>query len=230
MNQDLKNRIVHLIEKGEDILKLTTLKYIEPWGNREVLGENGSELFLQWKISCKKVLKQISEIDYESFISSEKSSSIDTQPRILKRLLAVLRASLDDLNSNILDKNIMNIQRDNVVDRTTIHYHNLNNYGNLASHNDRSTITQNSDLIISKGDFSSLAKKLKAYGVDEPDIQNLREVIDVYPNPQSPTEYSDGVNSWIGKITVKALSESWQVTKDVGVAIFAELIKGYYGI
>ena len=61
-------------------------------------------------------------------------------------------------------------------------------------------------------------------------FQNLKNVIDVTPNPQSPTEYSDGVNSWIGKVTVKALTESWDVVKGVGIGIFPELIKVYYGI
>lgn len=112
----------------------------------------------------------------------------------------------------------------------TIHYHSLNNYGNMANHNNESTVTQTSYLTVNKGDFGSLASRLKGYGVEDEYIQNLKNVIDVTPNPQSPTEYSDGVNSWIGKVTVKALTESWDVVKGVGIGIFPELIKMYYGI
>lgn len=112
-----------------------------------------------------------------------------------------------------------------------INYH-IANVGNMANHNENSTINQKSTNTVQviKGDFNSLATKLKTYGVEESDIQDLQKIIDVTPTPLSPTEYSADVNSWIGKITVKALSESWQVTKDIGVAVFAELIKTYYGI
>lgn len=230
MSQDLKNRIEHLIEKGEDILSLATIKYVEIWGEREVLGGDGSDLFHQWKISCKKALKQISEIDYESFISSEKASAIDTQPRILKRLLAVLRASLDDLNSNILDKNTTNVEKDNVTGSTTIHYHSLNNYGNLSSHNDGSTINQTSTNTVQviKGDFNSLASKLKDYGVEETDIQNLKNVIDVTPTPTSSDELGEGVTNWLGKMSLKALKGSLKVGKDVAMGVLVDAITTYY--
>lgn len=230
MNQHLKERIEHLIKKGEEILNLTTTRFVEHFGSREVLGANGSELFLAWKISSKKALKQINEIDYDSFIKYEKSTAIDTQPRILKRLLAVLKASLDDLNSNIVDMNTAKPVKENSASGDTIHYHSLNNYGNMASHNEISTITQNSKLVINKGNFNSLASILRSYGIQEVDIQELQNIIDVTPLPQSPSEYSPDLKNWMTKMIGKSIDGTWQVAISAAGNLLATGIQQYFGI
>ena len=229
MNQKVQKRLEQLIEQGGVLLSTVIQKPSEILGSIEVFADNGSDLFTQWKHSSRKVLKGLSEDDYHSFVEGEKYRTLESSPEALKRLVSILKASLDDLNYEILDTNLIESKnKKNLGD--TIHYHNLNNYGNMANHNNESTVTQTSYLTVNKGDFGSLASRLKGYGVEDEYIQNLKNVIDVTPNPQSPTEYSDGVNSWIGKVTVKALTESWDVVKGVGIGIFPELIKVYYGI
>ena len=229
MNQKVQKRLEQLIEQGGVLLSTVIQKPSEILGSIEVFADNGSDLFTQWKHSSRKVLKGLSEDDYHSFVEGEKYRTLESSPEALKRLVSILKASLDDLNYEILDTNLIESKnKKNLGD--TIHYHNLNNYGNMANHNNESTVTQTSYLTVNKGDFGSLASRLKGYGVEDEYIQNLKNVIDVTPNPQSPTEYSDGVNSWIGKVTVKALTESWDVVKGVGIGIFPELIKMYYGI
>jgi hypothetical protein len=229
MNQKVQKRLEQLIEQGGVLLSTVIQKPSEILGSIEVFADNGSDLFTQWKHSSRKVLKGLSEDDYHSFVEGEKYRTLESSPEALKRLVSILKASLDDLNYEILDTNLIESKnKKNLGD--TIHYHNLNNYGNMANHNNESTVTQTSNLTVNKGDFGSLASRLKGYGVEDEYIQDLKNVIDVTPNPQSPTEYSDGVNSWIGKVTVKALTESWDVVKGVGIGIFPELIKVYYGI
>ena len=229
MNQKVQKRLEQLIEQGGVLLSTVIQKPSEILGSIEVFADNGSDLFTQWKHSSRKVLKGLSEDDYHSFVEGEKYRTLESSPEALKRLVSILKASLDDLNYEILDTNLIESKnKKNLGD--TIHYHNLNNYGNMANHNNESTVTQTSNLTVNKGDFGSLASRLKGYGVEDEYIQDLKNVIDVTPNPQSPTEYSDGVNSWIGKVTVKALTESWDVVKGVGIGIFPELIKMYYGI
>ena len=229
MNQKVQKRLEQLIEQGGVLLSTVIQKPSEILGSIEVFADNGSDLFTQWKHSSRKVLKCLSEDDYHSFVDGEKYRTLESSPEALKRLVSILKASLDDLNYEILDTNLIESKnKKNLGD--TIHYHNLNNYGNMANHNNESTVTQTSNLTVNKGDFGSLASRLKGYGVEDEYIQDLKNVIDVTPNPQSPTEYSDGVNSWIGKVTVKALTESWDVVKGVGIGIFPELIKVYYGI
>lgn len=229
MNQKVKGRLEQLITQGENLLETVIQKPSEFLGTIEVFSGNGSESFTQWKHSSRKVLKGLSEDDYHSFLEAEKYRTLESHPEALRRLVSILRASLDDLNYEILDTNLLAPKNEKKLG-DTIHYHRIDNYGNMASHNSESTINQVSNLTINKGDFASLASKLKDYGVKDEDIQDLKNVIDVTPAPQSPQEYSEKVNSWIGKITVKAMTESWDVVKGIGIGIFPDLIKMYYGI
>lgn len=228
-SEKLQRRLEQLISQGENLLTSVIRKPSEFFGFIDAFSGNGSELFTQWKHSSKKVLKLVSEDDYHSFVTAEKPITMESSPEVLKRLVAILRASLDDLNYEILDINLMTKKNEKKAG-DTIHYHNLNNYGNMSSHNTESTVNQTSNLTVNKGDFGYLASHLKGHGVNDGDIQDLRNVIDVTPAPESPTEYSEGVNSWIGRITVKAATESWDVVKGAGIAVFPELIKLYYGI
>ena len=228
-SEKLQRRLEQLINQGEDLLKTAVERISNYMGVYLVFPDNGSELFVQWKHSSKKVLKLVSEDDYNGFTLAEKPYTMESNPNVLKRLVSILKASLDDLNYEILDINLMTKKDDKKLG-DTIHYHNLNNYGNLSSHNTESTVNQASNLTVNKGDFGFLASQLKEHGVKDEDIQDLRNIIDVTPAPQSTTGYSEGVNSWIGRITVKAATESWDVVKGVGIAIFPELIKLYYGI
>ncbi|MDD2946261.1 MAG: hypothetical protein PHG15_10845 [Acinetobacter sp.] len=164
---------------------------------------------------------------YQPFLSISKTD--------ISNILSTIRKAILDWSINLEKQGIIGEDYIFTAEEKqmthNVNYH-IGSVGSIANHNENSTINQSSTntVQIIKGDFNSLASKLKDYGVEEADIQELKNVIDITPSPQSPTEYNEGVNSWIGKITVKALSESWQVTKDVGVAVFADLIKIYYGI
>ena len=108
--------------------------------------------------------------------------------------------------------------------------YNIGNVGNMANHNDNSTINQTSTNTVQviKGDFNSLASKLKAYGVEEADIQDLKNVIDVTPTPTSSDELGEGVTNWLGKMSLKALKGSLKVGKDVAMGVLVEAITTYY--
>lgn len=229
MDQKVQLRLEHLIKQGESLLETVIRKPSQMLGSVEVFSGNGSDDFSQWKHSSKKVLKGLSEDDYHGFIDAEKPMTLESNPEVLRRLISILRASLDDLKFEILDVNVL-ASKNEKKSGDIINYHRIDNYGNMANHNKESTISQVSNLTINKGDFSSLASKLKDYGVGDQEIQDLKNIIDVTPAPQSTGEYSEGVNSWIGKITVKAMTESWDVVKGIGVGIFPDLIKMYYGI
>ena len=102
MNQKVQKRLEQLIEQGEVLLNTVIQKPSEFMGSIEVFTGNGSDVFTQWKHSSKKVLKGLSEDDYHSFLEGEKYKHFDSQPDALRRLVAILKASLDDLNYEIL--------------------------------------------------------------------------------------------------------------------------------
>lgn len=111
-----------------------------------------------------------------------------------------------------------------------VNYH-IGNVGNMANHNENSTINQTSTNTVQvvKGNFDSLATKLKDYGVEESDIQDLKKIIDVTPQPLSSEQFGDGVTTWLGRMSLKALKGSLTVGKDIAMAVLVEAISSYYG-
>lgn len=225
MNQNLKERLGQLINQGVDILSRIITKQDAMGIVRDFLKDDGPEQFNQWKLSSKKVLKLISDEDYNAFIKAEKPIGYDSQPNILKRLIPILKASLDDLSLGIVDSN--SSTKNEIPNNISYH---IGNVGNMANHNDNSTINQTSTNTVQviKGDFNSLASKLKDYGVEETDIQNLKNVIDVTPTPTSSDELGEGVTNWLGKMSLKALKGSLKVGKDVAMGVLVDAITTYY--
>ncbi|HFF8041993.1 TPA: hypothetical protein ACGE6F_003523, partial [Acinetobacter baumannii] len=72
MSQKLQTRLEQLINQGEDILSRTITKQDALGIVRDFLSDEGPERFNQWILSSKKVLKLISEEDYNSFLKAEK--------------------------------------------------------------------------------------------------------------------------------------------------------------
>ncbi|MFX2185192.1 hypothetical protein V6347_18520 [Acinetobacter baumannii] len=75
MSQKLQTRLEQLINQGEDILSRTITKQDALGIVRDFLSDEGPERFNQWILSSKKVLKLISEEDYNSFLKAEKRQS-----------------------------------------------------------------------------------------------------------------------------------------------------------
>lgn len=227
MDQNLQKRLEQLINQGGEILRLAAPKKDALGIIVDRLTGDGPEQFNQWKLSCKKVLKRISEEDYNSFISTEKPIGYDCHPNMLKRLIPILKASLDDLNFGIMDSNSFTAKQ---VPHN-INYH-ISNVGNMANHNENSTINQTSTNTVNviKGDFNSLASNLRSHGVEETNIQELQTIIDVTPLPQSPSEYSSDLKCWMVKMIGKSIDGTWQIAVGAAGNLLATGLQQYFGI
>lgn len=106
MSQKLQKRLEQLIQQAEQILDLTIEKRSEYLGTIKVFKDNGDDLYVQWIVNAKNILKLAGggkdSIHYETFIQLEKPNQFDSKPSILKRLINVLKACLDDLNNGFL--------------------------------------------------------------------------------------------------------------------------------
>lgn len=112
-----------------------------------------------------------------------------------------------------------------------VHY-TIGNVGNMANHNDNSTINQTStnNVNIIKGDFNSLASNLRSHGIEEADIQELQTIIDITPLPQSQSEYSSELKSWMAKMIGKSIDGTWQVAVGAAGSLLATGIQQYFKI
>lgn len=106
MSQRLQKRLEQLIQQAEQILDLTVEKPSEFLGTIKVFKDNGDDLYVQWIVNSKNILKLAGggedSIHYESFLQLEKPQTFESKSSVLKRLVSILRACLDDLNNGFL--------------------------------------------------------------------------------------------------------------------------------
>ncbi|EZQ02130.1 DUF4145 domain-containing protein [Acinetobacter sp. Ver3] len=103
MSQKFQTRLEHLISQGEQI---SAQSYQNTNGYMS-FSQESKDLYVQWIFSSKSLLKLISDnkkaIHFELFDSAgKKTHSMETDPLVLRRLISILRATLDDINSGCL--------------------------------------------------------------------------------------------------------------------------------
>lgn len=108
---------------------------------------------------------------------------------------------------------------------TNIHG-NVNNAGVIGSGN--GDITQNNS--ITAGDFNSLEKQLKEWGVSDEDIRSLRQTIEQSPVPTSADNFGGKVGGWLGNTIGKAYAGSLKIAASAAPILLTNAICHYYGI
>jgi hypothetical protein len=111
------------------------------------------------------------------------------------------------------------------------------NLFNNAIFGDNTTIlvggnnTQTVSNINMKKDFGALAKTLKEHGVLEPEIEALKEAIDLDASTidEKKREYGPAVKSWLKKMLSKAIETSWNIELGIASSLLATALNSYYG-
>lgn len=113
--------------------------------------------------------------------------------------------------AGILGENLIFTKKEKLMSANVTY--NIQSVGNMANHNQHSTIQQLSSPV-QKGDFNSLESALKLQGISAEDIQELKEILD---NVQQPVnELPAKVDGWLGKIG--------QTVNDISIQTIAGLI------
>lgn len=164
---------------------------------------------------------------YQPFLSISKTD--------ISNILSTIRKAILDWSINLEKQGIIGedyiFTAEEKQMTQNVHY-TIGNVGNMANHNENSTINQTStnNVNIVKGDFNSLASNLRSHGVEETDIQELQTIIDVTPLPQSPNEYSPNLKAWIAKMVTKSIDGTWQVAVGAAGSLLATGLQQYFGI
>ncbi|CAK8723608.1 MAG: hypothetical protein CDV28_10319 [Candidatus Electronema aureum] len=90
-----------------------------------------------------------------------------------------------------------------------------------------STVTQNLNMDVRKGDFDSLAAYLRSVEVEEAQIADLKERIKQDPVPQGKDKLGPKVSSWIGEMVGKAASGGWQLAVGTAGSLLFQLRAAY---
>jgi hypothetical protein len=108
---------------------------------------------------------------------------------------------------------------------TNIHG-NVNNAGVIGSGN--GDITQNNS--VTAGDFSSLEKQLKEWGVSDEDIRTLHHAVQESPAPTSADNFGSRIGEWIGNTIGKAYAGTLRIAGSAAPVLLTNAICHYYGI
>jgi hypothetical protein len=111
----------------------------------------------------------------------------------------------------------------NIMNQTIIN----KGYGNVINTGNESSITNNAH--IEKLNFEDLKKALQDNQVGDDEINELKKIIKEKPDYEKKI-FGPKVNSWIQKMTNKALNGTWQVGIGAAGSILVELVKKYYGM
>jgi hypothetical protein len=83
---------------------------------------------------------------------------------------------------------------------------------------------------VTQNDIASLEKFLHDNGVDDSDIEELRDAVASDEKPQDGRSFGPRVSSWIGNMAKKAAEGSWKIGVAAAGNLLARAIAGYYGL
>lgn len=148
---------------------------------------------------------------------------IQVRSRLLDFMLELNDQFPSDLNEVQVKERIDSIDAENLFnnaifgDNTTI----------LLGGGNNQTVTN----VVVKGNFNTLAKRLRDNGVHESDIEALKVAIekDDQTINANQKEFGPEVKSWLQKMLSKAVDTSWQIELGVASSLLATALNSYYG-
>lgn len=160
------------------------------------------------------------------FFSANKATHIITTVRN-----KILDWSLDLESKGILGEGLRFSQKEKEAAPMTVHnitniHGNVNNAGVIGSGN--GDITQNNS--ITAGDFNSLEKQLKEWGVSDEDVRTLHQAVQDSPAPTSADNFGSRIGEWIGNTIGKAYAGTLRIAGSAAPVLLTNAICHYYGI
>ncbi|MGJ0626333.1 abortive phage resistance protein [Xenorhabdus bovienii] len=113
------------------------------------------------------------------------------------------------------------------VNNTNNFHGNVNNAGTIGAGNTGDIHQQNT---ITAGDFNSLERQLKAYGIEDNDISELKEIVDYLPAPTSSDSFGEKIGGWIGNMIGKAYSGSLKIAGSAAPDLLTNALCHYFNI
>ena len=106
----------------------------------------------------------------------------------------------------------------------------IENFQGIIGDVSGSAVTQNLQMSVRKGDFTSLRAYLSEHGVDAEDIDDLERAIHADPEPTSSESFGERVSAWVGKMVSKAATGAWQVGVGAAGGLLSKALGAYYGL
>jgi hypothetical protein len=163
------------------------------------------------------------------------SASKQISSSIVVDILASMRSNLldfmlmlDDEFGGITDINKLSEQKSinekvtSIMNQTII---NANGDGNVVTTGNNNSISNT----VKKGQFETLQKVLRENGVEQLDINELKEAVETEQTSEEASKPDSKVNQWVKKMLGKAVDGSWQIGLGAAGQLLGDAIKAYLG-
>ncbi|MBN3254546.1 abortive phage resistance protein [Pectobacterium brasiliense] len=143
----------------------------------------------------------------------------------------ILNWSLELEQKGIMGEGLLFSQKEKEAAHMTVHnitniLGNVTNAGVIGSGN--GDIIQHNT--IAAGDFNSLEKQLKEWGISDEDVKTLRRAVEESPVPISADNFGSKIGGWLGNIIGKAYAGSLKIAASAAPVLLTNAICHYYGI
>jgi len=161
------------------------------------------------------------------YLISSKYNLIGVLDAVRSKLLGFVRKLAQELGHTIQIESFK--QNKEANNQTILNIMNqITGDGNIVNTGNNSNI--NANIQINKGDFNKLAGELRKLGIEEEDIEELKEIVATeQPNTEKKL-LGPKANSWIGKITEKALNGAGKISISAAGGVLASLIRSFVGL
>lgn len=147
--------------------------------------------------------------------------------QVRSRLLDFVLGLQDKLGDNVSEQEIK--QKADSFDAPSLFNNAIfgNNTTIVVGANNKQQVTN----ITVKGDFHSLAEKLRQHGIKEPDISSLE--LAIKNDHEAPEliekKFGPSVRVWLQGMLSKAVDSSWQIELGVAGSLLATALQSFYG-
>jgi len=209
---------------------LTTLQLVNPLSMLSNYAKSTETLYSDLPYPLANLLNSASQ-------GPDFRLSWEINPALVTKILSAIRSrildwSLDLEKAGILGEGLLFSQQEKeaahmTVNNNTNNFHApVNNAGVIGSGN--GDITQNNS--ITSGDFNSLEKQLKEWGVSDEDVRTLHQVVQESPAPTSPDNFGSRIGEWLGNTIGKAYAGTLRIAGSAAPVLLTNAICQYYGI
>lgn len=212
---------------------MTTINFNNPVSMIAEFAKSDKTLYCDLPEPCADFLREITGCDFRM--------SWPIVPSLMTKILSHVRGKVLDWALLLESKGIYGegllFSPEEKKEAQSVTYNTINNNNGLAVigelKNDKSVVggmVSNVQQQNITGDFSALERQLKEHGIDDADINELKDVIDQTPKPETKEEVEKGFGAWIGKMTIKALEGALKIAGSAAPALLTNAICHHYGI
>ena len=214
----------------------TTVHIINPVSMLIEFSKNQNTLYSDLPASKASYLQEMTDCDFQLLWA--------INPAQITRIISNIRSMILDWallleSKGIYGEGLMFSPEEKKEAQSVTYNNTINNIGNgmtvigdVKSENSvvGGTVSNVNQQNVTAGDFSALEHQLREHGIDDADIQELKQAVEQTPQPETKEEVEKGFGAWIGKMTGKAFTGAIGIAGAAAPVLLTNYICHHYGI